>query len=168
MGGLTTVTAWLKDTEPSATADTPDTQYTLDTLDTLDLEDTPDMVTDTLEVWDIPDSAAITSTRDLPTLTPTPSARSLTAFPRPTPTPPAIPTTPDMLPASATATMEDTESMEDMPDMGSGMPDMELDTLDTDMLDMDMLVLWDTDLESKSTTNALMRMFECDICHSLI
>jgi len=75
----TTETVWFQDTEPSATADTPDTVDMLDTVDTLDSVDTPDMAMDTLEVWDIPDSAVITSTRDppMPTLSPmpTPSAK---------------------------------------------------------------------------------------------
>merc|ERR1719244_2382203 len=134
------------DTEPSATADTPDT---LDTSDTLDSVDTLDMVMDTLEIWDTPDSAVTTLVRGLlmPTLTPTPSARSPTAFPRLMPLPPDIPTTPDMFVASATATMVDMEDTQDT----SGMLDMGSDTLDTDMdmLDMDMLVLWDTVMESK-------------------
>merc|ERR1711974_563293 len=148
-----TETVWFLDTVPSATADT------------LDTVDTPDMVTDTLEIWDTPDSAVTTLARGLlmPTLTPTPSARSLSAFPRPTPMPPAIPTTPDMLVASAMATMadmEDTLETSDMPDMGS------------DTLDMDMLVLWDTVMESKYQQQMPLHVnvikFECDICHSLI
>merc|ERR1719219_1560943 len=111
-----------------------------------------------LEIWDTPDSAVTTLARGLPmpTLTRTPSARSLLAFPRPTPMPPAIPTTPDMLVASAMATMADME-----------------DTLETlDMLDMDMLVLWDTVMESKYQQQMPLHVnvikFECDICHSLI
>merc|ERR1712083_999876 len=99
----------------------------------------------------------------MPTLTPTPSARSLSAFPRPTPMPPAIPTTPDMLVASAMATMadmEDTLETSDTPDT------------DMDMLDMDMLVLWDTVMESKYQQQMPLHVnvikFECDICNSLI
>merc|ERR1712108_66770 len=142
-----TETVWFLDTVPSATADT-------------------------LEIWDTPDSAVTTLARGLPmpTLTPTPSARSLSAFPRPTPMPPAIPTTPDMLVASAMATMadmEDTLETSDMPDMGLDTPDT-----DMDMLDMDMLVLWDTVMESKYQQQMPLHVnvikFECDICHSLI
>merc|ERR1712083_157065 len=156
------------DMEPLAAADMLDMLDMLDTSDTLDLVDTPDM----LEIWDTPDSAVTSLARGLPmpTLTPTPSARSLSAFPRPTPMPPAIPTTPDMLVASAMATMadmEDTLETSDMPDMGSDTPDT-----DMDMLDMDMLVLWDTVMESKYQQQMPLHVnvikFECDICNSLI
>merc|ERR1719479_366968 len=128
------------------------------------------MVTDTLEIWDTPDLAVTTLARGLLmlTLTPTPSARSLSVFPRLTLLPPAIPTTPDMFVASATATMvdmEDTLETSDMPDMGS-------DMLDMDMPYMDMLVLWDTVMESKYQQQMPLHVnvikFECDICHSLI